>query len=799
MDGTDSGNVTAYAPVFYFDQLLGKAGITAKWDGATHTWALTDSSIDASKVSVAGGVGTGNTTITLNGVVIKKINTFAAKDPGASKSAGATTYFPAYYINNVFAAVGINATWNGSTGLAVTTNPAQVAVASVTALNADQIQVVYNEPVDKTTAENVDNYTLNGTNLNSNHALAGTPATTDATAQLQADGKTVIITAGTTGGFAVAGGVYTNAALSKNTGYILNVDGVKSAVNSSTISDVNAPAFDFASDTTPATITSVTSSAKSTTTQVVVDYSEPVKATGLYYVDGQPATPSQTAANEVTLTTSQTLTAGQSYTLQVVNEADSSNNYTSTTQTFGVTSDTAAPVASVAAVNDHTVRVTFSKKIDASTIETSGAGSALKNISLLESNGTNVASSATVAPTANDTTGTEYDITYTASPSEWNSNGQLPLTVVFTNGITDVAGNTMNPSTQTVTLTKNTVVPQATNIEFANAGAKVDGSTIGANGAFVVTFNEPVQNNNVLDTQYTAVTNAGSTDSLGTLTATYDANGDKNILILSPASAPSSTASTETFYFNPGAFTDTSVAANTSASQTITANLASGVAATDTTAPTVTITGASASLVSGLNHNEFTYTVDPDVNTSTVLNTNNYRLNGAALPSGSYATIDTSNPALDTVTVHLGTGTIKTDGTYSVSVLNIADKAGNVAQTAVANENLTSDVAPTLKSATFNNDGTLTVAFSKEVTGSTGNDSDFTVKLNGQTLTAGDATNGFTVADGTGALVGDVIVTFGSGVTVNTGDTVTVGVSGSHVVDADGNVVSGTNTVSATK
>lgn len=67
MVGVDSGNQTGFFPIYYFDEALAKLGIQATWNGTTHTWALTDSNVNASSVSVAGGVGTGNTTVTLNG------------------------------------------------------------------------------------------------------------------------------------------------------------------------------------------------------------------------------------------------------------------------------------------------------------------------------------------------------------------------------------------------------------------------------------------------------------------------------------------------------------------------------------------------------------------------------------------------------------------------------------------------------------------------------------------------------------------------------------------------------------
>ncbi|GMA57577.1 hypothetical protein GCM10025858_20800 [Alicyclobacillus sacchari] len=163
LDSQDSGNTTAFAPVYYFNQLLAKAGIQATWNGSTHTWALTAPNIDASKVQVAGGVGTGNTTITLNGTTIKMINTFAAQDP-AGKKGDITTYFPAYYVNNLFAALGISATWNGSTGLAVNTQATALTAKQTAATN---VEVNFNGPVASgttvTLSQNGVNYTTTAT------------------------------------------------------------------------------------------------------------------------------------------------------------------------------------------------------------------------------------------------------------------------------------------------------------------------------------------------------------------------------------------------------------------------------------------------------------------------------------------------------------------------------------------------------------------------------------------------------------------------------------------------------------
>ncbi|WP_206831823.1 beta strand repeat-containing protein [Alicyclobacillus fructus] len=118
MVGYDSGNKTGFFPIYYFSQALAKIGIQSTWNGATHTWALTDSNVNAANVQVAGGVGTGNTTVTLNGTAIKMFNTQAAKDPAGGP---VTTYMPIYYVNNILTALGIKGTFSGQTGLNITT------------------------------------------------------------------------------------------------------------------------------------------------------------------------------------------------------------------------------------------------------------------------------------------------------------------------------------------------------------------------------------------------------------------------------------------------------------------------------------------------------------------------------------------------------------------------------------------------------------------------------------------------------------------------------------------------------
>jgi hypothetical protein len=115
MTGLDSGNTTGFFPIYYFNQALAKIGFAATWDGVNHVWNISAPNVTAAPV--AGGVGTGNTTVTVNGTVVKKFNTQAAKDPAGSQ---VTTYLPIFYINNVLSALGVKGTFSGQTGLSVT-------------------------------------------------------------------------------------------------------------------------------------------------------------------------------------------------------------------------------------------------------------------------------------------------------------------------------------------------------------------------------------------------------------------------------------------------------------------------------------------------------------------------------------------------------------------------------------------------------------------------------------------------------------------------------------------------------
>lgn len=106
---SDGSHITTYIPMYYVNQALAKVGYRVKWDGTTQTWAFTT---PRTGVTIpAETVGTGNTQITVNGGLIKKINSIVQPDPADGVK---TTYVPIYYVAPLLKAVGISDKWDGT-------------------------------------------------------------------------------------------------------------------------------------------------------------------------------------------------------------------------------------------------------------------------------------------------------------------------------------------------------------------------------------------------------------------------------------------------------------------------------------------------------------------------------------------------------------------------------------------------------------------------------------------------------------------------------------------------------------
>ncbi|MBB6176029.1 hypothetical protein HNQ82_000840 [Anoxybacillus tengchongensis] len=622
-------------------------------------------------------------------------------------------------------------------------------VESVSAINAKQIEVKFNTKMDKDSVTDVTKYAIKRAGVAS-VALTNNSSATDATASLSEDGKTLTITL--------------NNALTSPTWSIAEGDsfnfeiGKLKAANGKEI-EAQSVSIKYSDKVAP-NLVSATAKAATTTRTVTLKFSEPVDfaTTGVFKVNGQVATPSAGSdVREVVLTTSQSLTAGQKYTVEVTNLKDLAGNLITPNPVsldFTVTQDnTADGIDSVTVQGDNQVKVVFKEPMDSSTVTAAG------NIKLVDANG-NAITNVSVAPVANSNN-KEYTITVGQGTNLYANADTNTVNVIFTNAIKDASGNAITPETRTVTFTKDKVAPKVSKVQLIAPGDTYDGVAY-ANGALLLTFDEKVlrpadggtpgnftkSKIQVIDQDGTVITDALFSAG-ATISGTVLDSKDNAKLVIPFTAAPASTVKTATVRLVASAVTDASLGANGNAAATVTGvDFTTSVA--DTQKPVI-----SAASVAGGSGNTITFTItEANLDKSTVLDINNYRLDGAPLPDGSYVTIN-SVGSTHTVTVHLPAGSIsKTRTNYAFTISGIKDKAGNTADVvAVNNVSLTDDVQPVLTAGRLNNDGTITLTYSEAVTGVA--PSDLVVTLNGKTvastaLTVNNITEG---SDNGGSLV----------------------------------------------
>lgn len=616
-------------------------------------------------------------------------------------------------------------------------------VDSVSAINKMQIKVVFGTKVDKDTATNVANYKLNGFSLNS----STTPATTDATAEVQEDGKTVIITAGTTGGFV-------GTTLVSNTGYVLSIDGVKNEDGSKTLEDFKSASFNY-SDTEAPTVSKVEAKAVTSTKQVTVTFSEPVKGEGLYKINGKVATFTPGAASKtITLTSADSLVGNTTYTLEVLNEKDAEGNYINpnpSTKTFTVTIDaTGDGVDKVEVQGDDTIRVSFKEDMNVTTVTQAG------NIKLLNANLSDITGAGVnVAVTQVGTSKKQFDLKLSGTGAKAlfnNTTKNFNGTLVFTNNLKDVSGNAIAAASQAVSLTLDEVAPTITKAEWYKPGTTFDGSSVGANGALVLTFSEDLVGAPTLtaNTHFTAIKDDGQVEIVGDLVGAFK-TGSKNVVKFTPQTAPFTSATNETVRLAGNIFTDESIGANQNTAVVLTVDVKNGATNGDTTKPVVSGVASGAT-----KPNTIKVTMGEPVaalDNTTVTNPANYRIDGALVPEGTFVTTDAQAP--NVITLNLPAESIDTNRNYSVTVTGIKDKAGNTADMYTQTISLQDDKKPVLTSGAFNQDNTLSLTFSESVKDLAVDD--LVINLNDKATSLNGV---YGVSNGTGADTGKAVVNF---------------------------------------
>jgi uncharacterized protein YjdB len=630
------------------------------------------------------------------------------------------------------------------------------AVASVNAINADQLKVVFDKAVDKTSAETIGNYLLN------NVTVAGTPA-------LQADGKTVIIT-------------LTTPLTNGNTN-VYQVKPVKSAdLTATTPIYTSTESF---SDTTAPTVTSATSTTNgATATSVTVNYSEPV-ASGVVKIDGVGH--AVTAGATTDTFTGLSLDATKSHTIEYVNltdEASTANVTADGTLAFNITTDATAPViSSLSQLSDKQVLVTFNKAIKASTIQAAGS------VTATAIDGATVTpytvSSVTANP--NDTTGTQYIVTIGTSPIYTSTVTSHNVILGFTNAITDTvgAGNALTATTKNITLTKDTSAPAVTSIT-----TKKDSTGVVTD--VIVNYSKPLA-------AHAAIAPAGLTitDSNGvliapaTVLATSNAVNANDTQVDFPLAAAASTFNSKYTISVPASLvTDEAEGLNPSTAASGTIDLTQAASATpfklalhsasNTAGDVITVnygTAVKGGAIAGSS-------TDP----------NNYSINGNVLPAGTSITL---NAGQTTATITLPKGFIPTTDANAVfRIANVQRLSDSTTITPYVDTfTATDNTAPVLQSANVIDANTIILTYNEAVTATGNVGTSFSILNNGTAIDPAAADVTASAVAGYPNKIKLTLVTAPLDVTKS----ITIGAINSGVTDTATNIQAATSQITATQ
>lgn len=299
-------------------------------------------------------------------------------------------------------------TWFDSVQLNVDYDSTPPQVVSASAPNDHNVDVVFDEAVDQTSAQNIANYSIS-------------PGLSITGAALQPDGKTVRLT---------------TAAQTYGTNYTVTANNVRD-VSANAMTTPGTATF-IGVDTTPPTVVSATS----ITDQIVnVKFSEPVDSTTAQNTANYSLSPSlavTSAVLQADLQTVQLITAtqtyGTSYTVTAANVNDAHGNVISGSNmaTFTGIDTTPPTVSSVTPVTDKTLNVVFSEPVDSVTAQTTANYSIAPGLVVASAALQADQKTVLLTTTTSQTKGTSYTVTVTGVNDIHNNVISANNTAAFT-------------------------------------------------------------------------------------------------------------------------------------------------------------------------------------------------------------------------------------------------------------------------------------------------------------------------------------------------------------------------------
>ncbi|WP_342542039.1 S-layer homology domain-containing protein [Paenisporosarcina sp. FSL H8-0542] len=567
--------------------------------------------------------------------------------------------------------------------------PAAPSVVSVSAINAKEIEINFNQAMDAVTAEDESNYSL---------LVAGATEANFTAVVDEDDAKKVVLT-------------LTDAAK------LANNEAVQLTVKKSVLSkSLVAAAADYAktwvfSDTTATTITSVERNGN----DLEVTFDDYVSALDLAKVDGVDKTSNVVAiaglTKTITITGGATGLAAGSHSVLVSGVTDSAGNKSSVlNSTVTISSDTTAPsVSKVVQSADNTVKVTFDKVV---TLVGTGNFQVKKNGYDL---------GVAVATTDNKT----FTLTLSNVPpvTVYDAGVDTSNVTLVVSGFKATANNIVgNVYSSALTLSKDKVAP--TVVSRFNTITNT-GTAPAVNEFFDIHFDEVIT---LVGTtgQVTLTDKNGVRQNVTGATVVPNAAGDNKVLRIDSTNVKTSGA------INAGAY-NINLPAGFVKDASNNSSAAANVAITKSaSAATVTATATAAVNVIAV---EFTGT--PMTTSATTLA--NYQLDGKALPAGTNIYFDGDT---ESVKIELPAGSVKSSGgavlTLSDSVVSTTgSKVSAATKTINISTGFVDNVLPTLVSAKKASATTVELTFDEVLDDATvaalAND-DFVVKVNGVTF-----------------------------------------------------------------
>lgn len=497
------------------------------------------------------------------------------------------------------------------------------------------MKLEFNKAVDKAIARVSTNYQINNAALPAGSVI-----------EVAEDGKSLVIS------------IPSANKMQEGLAYRVTAKDLKTEDNKS-IQDANE--LVIFSDKVAPEITKVESkSGVSGTNTVTVEMSEPI-VSGQFFVDGSPTSANFNLAStgqavvdnkEITLSTTQKLEPGKTYTLRVVNAVDTAGNALSTKEVqFTVVSETSeGKFVKATVAGENKVKLTFDKPLDAT------LAVATANYAVTKIGGTVTVSGAMVDPEDSKSV-----ILTLATP--FAANQDAVTVYVSASNLKDTFGNKVEAvSNQAVTLTKDVVKPSL-----------VSSSVTSDRNALILEMTEIV----TLPGAPITLTGVDKDGVLVTRTATasyVNARGDASVaatkyvkLTLSDPLAAGS------YSFNVAAntFVDQAITPNGNAAFNLNVNVTS---AADTVRPTVSsIPGTVTVNSNGTAQFEVAYSEEMG---ASALSASNYSLNGAPLPAGS--TVVFTTPTKNTVRIVMPAGSFTRDENATIIISGlVTDAAGN--------------------------------------------------------------------------------------------------------------------------